>query len=298
MRNLFCNDMIEAFKRKPFIFLTGDLGFKALEPLQKEMGEMFINAGVAEQNMIGVAAGIAKTGMKVFAYSIAPFAYARPFEQIRNDVCLHNLPVTIVGNGGGYGYGVMGGTHHAIEDYGAMLSLQNMHAFVPAIGADIKPMLQRIDEINGPAYLRLGLNEAFEGMETPTYGAWRKFLNGDNGVLIITGALAGGLIKQLKDEPEKTRPAVWVLSELPIINELPAELVKEMKGKKLCLLEEHVKHGGVGQMISEAVLENGISIGKFLHLHAKGYGSGYYGSQTFHRKENSLTVDAVNGFFK
>src|SRR5882757_10052589 len=117
MRSLFCQAMTETAEDNSVIFLTGDLGYKALEPLRDRMGRRFINAGVAEQNMISVAAGLARSGLRPWTYSIAPFIYARPFEQIRNDVCLHDLPVRLVGNGGGYGYGVMGATHHALEDY-------------------------------------------------------------------------------------------------------------------------------------------------------------------------------------
>src|SRR5580704_6871872 len=118
MRNVFCSALIECASNPEFVFLTGDLGFQALEPLREKMGERFLNVGVAEQNMVSVAAGLAKGGFRPWVYSIAPFLYARAFEQIRNDVCLHRMPVTLVGNGGGYGYGVMGSTHHAIEDYG------------------------------------------------------------------------------------------------------------------------------------------------------------------------------------
>ena len=116
MRNALCRGLVEIAPQPDFVFLTGDLGYSAIEPLRDAMGSRFVNAGVAEQNMISVAAGLARSGLKPWVYSIAPFAYARPFEQIRNDVCLHDLPVTIVGNGGGYGYGVMGATHHALED--------------------------------------------------------------------------------------------------------------------------------------------------------------------------------------
>ena len=123
MRNAFCQALVEAASRAEFVFLTGDLGFRALEPLRDALGSRFINAGVAEQNMVSVAAGLARSGLRPWVYSIAPFVYARPFEQIRNDVCLHRLPVVLVGNGGGYGYGVMGATHHALEDYGSLLCL-------------------------------------------------------------------------------------------------------------------------------------------------------------------------------
>lgn len=109
MRTAFCHSMVQAAKaQENLIFLTGDLGFMALEPLRDVLGGRFINAGVAEQNMVSMSAGLAKNGLKPWVYSIAPFIYARPFEQIRNDICLHCMPVVIVGNGGGYGYGVMG----------------------------------------------------------------------------------------------------------------------------------------------------------------------------------------------
>ena len=126
MRNAFCSALVAMSAERKFVFFTGDLGFNALEPLQEAMGGRFINAGVAEQNMVSVAAGAASIGEQCWVYSIAPFVYARPFEQIRNDVCLHDFDVKLVGNGGGYGYGVMGATHHAIEDYGVLCSLQNM----------------------------------------------------------------------------------------------------------------------------------------------------------------------------
>jgi transketolase len=131
MRIQFCDAMVARATAPEMMFLTGDLGFMALEPLQAAMGPRFINAGVSEQNMISVAAGMARQGFEVWAYSIAPFCYARPFEQIRNDVTFHKLPVKLVGNGGGYGYGVMGPTHHAIEDYGVLLCLPNMAVYAP-----------------------------------------------------------------------------------------------------------------------------------------------------------------------
>src|ERR1700719_1780713 len=159
MRNAFCDTLIELAADPAFVFLTGDLGFQALEPLRQKMGERFINAGVAEQNMVSVAAGLAKGGMRPWVYSIAPFLYARAFEQIRNDVCLHGMPVILVGNGGGYGYGVMGSTHHAIEDYGVLLSLPNIRIYLPAFDSDVREVIQYLMEADHPAYLRLGLSE-------------------------------------------------------------------------------------------------------------------------------------------
>ena len=122
----------------------------ALEPLREALGARFINAGVAEQNMVSVAAGLARGGLRPWVYSIAPFIYARPFEQIRNDVCLHRLPVRLVGNGGGYGYGVMGATHHALEDYGALLCLPHLRAFVPAFDDDVGAIVDTLADAARP----------------------------------------------------------------------------------------------------------------------------------------------------
>lgn len=99
MRKQLCDALVARSVKPEMVFLTGDLGFMALEPLQAVMGSRFINAGVAEQNMISVAAALARQDFEVWAYSIAPFVYARPFEQIRNDITFHNLPVKLIGNG-------------------------------------------------------------------------------------------------------------------------------------------------------------------------------------------------------
>ena len=148
MRNILCDTLTKCSDNPKLVFLTGDLGYQALEPLQQTLGERFINAGVAEQNMVSVAAGLAKIGLQPWVYSISPFVYARPFEQIRNDVCLHDFPVRLVGNGGGYAYGVMGATHHALEDYGAMLCLMNMRVFVPAFAADVLEIINQLHSFN------------------------------------------------------------------------------------------------------------------------------------------------------
>ena len=157
MRKEF-SQWIEAFGRNDprFIFLTGDLGFDALENVQKALGPRFLNMGVAEQNMITVAAGLAQQGLLPLCYSIAPFAVFRPFEQIRLDLALHRRNVKIVGNGGGYGYGIMGATHHAIEDLAALSALQNFACFVPLCNSDVAGCCQQLFARIGPAYLRLG----------------------------------------------------------------------------------------------------------------------------------------------
>jgi transketolase len=293
MRNVFCQSLVEASRHPEFVFLTGDLGYKALEPLRDAMGERFINAGVAEQNMVSVGAGLARAGLRPWVYSIAPFVYARPFEQIRNDVCLHRLPVTLVGNGGGYGYGVMGATHHAIEDYGSLLSLPNLRAYLPAFDRDVSDLVNVLFRMNHPAYLRLGLSELPAGVEPPAFAPWRRLMDGPSWVVVVAGSLVGGIWKALSELEAERRPTLWLLSELPV-DVLPDAFLADLsRAGKLLVVEEHVAHGGVGQMLASALLQRGIPPRRFETRCAVGYPSGRYGSQKFHRKECALDPDSI-----
>lgn len=278
-----------------FVFLTGDLGFDALEPLRERMGARFINAGVAEQNMVAVAAGLAASGLRPWVYSIAPFLYARPFEQIRNDVAFHGLPVMLVGNGGGYGYGVMGCTHHALEDYGVLLTLPNLTAFVPAFAEDVPVFIDRMQRLSHPAYLRLGRCEKPSDFVLPPYASWRRLLEGNGPVLVVVGPLAGGMLRAMRGLPEEHRPNLWVVTELPVTAPLvPAEFLADLaRVQRLVVAEEHVAHGGAGDMLARALLHLGAAPKVFFHRHAKGYGSGRYGSQQFHRKECGLDPEGL-----
>ncbi|MEP6652173.1 MAG: hypothetical protein ABJA82_02380 [Myxococcales bacterium] len=281
-----------------FVFLTGDVGFMALDPLRDaaQKNDRFINAGVAEQNMISVAAGLACAGFRPWVYSIAPFLYARAFEQIRNDVCLHKLPVFLVGNGGGYGYGVMGPTHHALEDYGALLGLPNLSVYIPAFAADVSGTVTRMVAAAGPAYLRLGRDETPGDFVPPAWAPWRRLLSGRTATIVVVGPLAGGILALSRHLPESQRPSVWALAELPVRStEIPAALVDDFQGSgHLLVVEEHVAHGGAGVSLAHAFATAGI-IGprRFSHRFALGYPTGRYGSQDYHRRESGLDPSAI-----
>jgi transketolase len=293
MRNVFCQSLVAAATRPEFVFLTGDLGYKALEPLREALGKRFINAGVAEQNMVSVGAGLARNGWRPWVYSIAPFAYARPFEQIRNDVCLHSLPVVIVGNGGGYGYGVMGATHHALEDYGALLCLPHLRAYIPAFDDDVAAMVPHLFAVNHPAYLRLGLSEAPKGFTPPPFASWRKVLHGRGPTLVVVGPLVGGILEAVRHLDEEERPDVWLVSELPL-TPLPAAFLSDLaRSQWLVVVEEHVAQGGAGSILASALLSAGSAPRRFTQRTALGYVSGLYGSQKFHRAECGLDPSSV-----
>ncbi len=285
--------MVAEAGRPDLVFLTGDLGFMALEPLRESLGPRFINAGVAEQNMVGVAAGLARCSLRSWTYSIAPFTYARPFEQIRNDICLHSLPVVMVGNGGGYGYGVMGATHHALEDYGALLTLNALRAYVPAFDSDIQTLVPLLMETSRPAYLRLGLDEAPKDYVVPPYASWRRIVRGSGPIILVCGSLVGGLIGPILQVPPADRPTLWLVSELPL-DFIPGDFLDDVRrSPHLMVVEEHVANGGVGEQLARQLLLLGVAPARFSHRCATGYPSGRYGSQRFHRRECGLDTAGI-----
>jgi len=281
------------------IFITGDLGYNALENLRDKLGPRFINAGVAEQNMVGVAAGMAYKGYKVFCYSIAPFAVYRCLEQFRNDACLHNLPVFIVGNGGGYGYGIMGSTHHAIEDLACLSSLQNIKTWIPAFADEIDPVVDAIVAEGRPAYLRLGA-----GPKTPegsqTLGSFKQVVASEapKGTIVALGPVAANVLKALQAGADAEGPDlstafdVYTATNLPL--ELPAELGRRWaETRNLLVVEEHVSIGGLAQQLSVRLLENGLTFNRFVSLTAQGYPDGRYGDQSFHQRQSGLDPDNI-----
>lgn len=295
MRQQFCDALVARSTNPSMLFLTGDLGFMALEPLQKAMGERFINAGVAEQNMITVSAALARQGFEVWAYSIAPFCYARPFEQVRNDIAFHGLPVKLVGNGGGYGYGVMGPTHHAIEDYGVLLCLPNMSVYVPVFDEDLGAVVGRAGETGRPSYLRLGRGEKPTGYTVPDYAPWRQLTKGRGPVVIAVGPLAGVYIKPFEQLSPDYRPNLWAVAELPIEqNPVPSALLEQIsQSPGLCVAEEHVRRGSFGAELALFIVEQGIGVRKFHHLFARAHHFDRYGSQGFLRRMAAIDADSM-----
>ena len=275
------------------LFLTGDLGFMALENVKAAMKNRFINAGVSEQNMVSMAAALASQGLRPVCYSIAPFIAFRPAEQIRLDVCLHNMNVKLVGNGGGYGYGIMGSTHHALEDIAVLSSFQNMRCYIPFCNEDVETVVMKMMKTTGPGYLRLGFGAKPEKLELPSYSPVRKLQKGSSATIVGMGPVllnAFSALETLKDS--KINADVFAVSEMPLI-ELTPELKESVsRTKKLIVLEEHVRTGGLGESLSALLLEHNVSC-RLKHLYAKGYPNGLFGSQAYHQQLNGLDAGSI-----
>jgi transketolase len=273
------------------VFMSGDLGYMALERVIEKFGQYFINAGVAEQNMISAAAGLAYEGFVPWVYSIAPFALLRPYEQIRNDVCLHNLPVKIVGNGGGFGYGIMGATHHTLEDIAVMRVLPNMKVYVPVTSTDVSEAVHVMAVDPSPNYLRLNLPVKFDSTFAP-FQQWRKIKDGKSAVLISTGPIVGNVL-ETKDPGLFDEFEIWSVGILPVTG-LPETLRSSVIEKgKVVTLEEHRGQCGLNETIAQLLLVNVHRAIAFDALYVQGYVSGKYGSQRWHQEENGLAGESL-----
>ncbi|MET0638205.1 MAG: hypothetical protein ABWZ25_19400 [Chitinophagaceae bacterium] len=286
MRKEFAEAVIEiARQNEKLLFLTGDLGFMALEGVKAVMGDRFINAGVAEQNMASMAAALAYEGFIPIIYSISPFVTLRPYEQIRNDICLHKLPVKIVANGGGYGYGIMGSSHHNIEDIGSMRILPDMKVFVPFTGNDVSVSLKEMISDPMPNYLRLNLAST---QPLENFGQWRKVHTASHSkaVLIGTGTVVDNLFKLPAEMLGQIE--IWLLSKFPV-TDIPESLMQSINDTaRVITIEEHQGQCGMHETLASLLLKK---LGKpiaYNTLFASGYPSGRYGSQTWHQEENSL----------
>lgn len=236
MRKTFAESVLKL--REEYYFLTGDLGYNVLEPIQETIGERFINCGVAEQNMIGVASGIARNGVKTFCYSIAPFLLGRPFEFIRNDIVPMNLPVIFVSAGSGFDYGHAGMSHHAIDDIATARTL-GLTTFAPVYKEDIDHIL---NTAHAPYYLRLA--RPIESTPVPYTNSWRKIQQGMSGNVVV--ALGTMAIRALQTPNDDT---IWAVSQIP--STPPEEFWADMEFGNLVVMEEHQKFGGLFSMLTE-----------------------------------------------
>jgi len=260
VRDAFLNSLVTLAEADDRIaLLTGDLGFGVVEKFGTKFPDRFWNCGVAEQSMIGIAAGLAKSGMLPFVYSIANFPTFRCLEQIRNDICYHNLPVTIVSVGAGLGYGTLGYTHHGIEDIAAMRSLPNISIYSPSDPMDVTQVLTRINKNPSPTYLRLGKNgepeiQSATGNSVP--GSIRELSSGSHLTILATGGVTDNCLKVA----EQLRAQGFEIQVISVTQLEPLDikfLLGAITSNKILVVEEHVKRGGFAAALLEAFNENG-----------------------------------------
>lgn len=259
MRNTFIQALEdEAAKNPNIVFITGDLGYSVIENFQKRFPKQFLNAGIAEQDMTGIAAGMASTGKTVFTYSIGNFSTLRCFEQIRNDVCYHNLNVKIVAVGGGFQYGSLASTHHATEDIAAMRALPNMAVLAPGDRLEADLATRAAIAWNGPCYLRLSMEQAVIHKKPPhfTIGKAITLRTGSDVTLISTGSMLKTAL-DTADLLKKSGIKAGIISMHTIKPlDTDAVLAAARKTKHIVTIEEHSIIGGLGSAVAEALAQH------------------------------------------
>ena len=277
-------------------FLTADLGHALMEEFQTNLPKQYVNIGVAEQNMIGIAAGLALSGNRVFVYSITPFSTMRCYEQIKVDVCYQNIGVVVIGVGAGYAYSNFGCTHHAIEDIAIMRVLPNMKIFSPANPFEAGSITKHLISQSYPAYLRIG-----KGGESNPEKEYEFDINrgliirpGTDIAIFSTGAVVSEAVRtsQILEDKRISTEVISIHSLKPLDTELVTD--RAANRKAIFVIEEHNIIGGLGSAIAEVICESDIIIkptfkrfgvpDKYVHL---------AGSQDFMRKQCGFSAEQV-----
>ncbi len=242
------------------VLLTGDLGFMVWEPFAERFPDRFLNVGVAEQNMIGLATGLAEAGLRPYCYSIATFASLRPYEFVRNGPILHQLPVRIVGVGAGLDYGHNGVTHYALEDVAVMRAQPDISIVAPADPDQAVAALREVHELPGPTYLRIGKEPGVvPGLEGRfRLGGIETIGDGGDAVVVALGTMARDAIRAaelLRESGVDTTVAI-----VSSVRPSPAEELSDVlqRADLAVTVEAHYVDGGIGSLVAEVIAEHGV----------------------------------------
>lgn len=277
------------------ILITGDLGFGVLNEFREKCAGQFINAGVAEQNMTGLAAGMAMEGFIVFTYSIGNFPTLRCLEQIRNDVCYHNANVNILAVGGGFSYGPLGMSHHATEDISIMRALPNMRVLAPSDPWQAAALVDSLVNVPGPSYLRIDKSSA--GLERQRESDFdigmARVLRTGSDVTIIG---AGGILAECIDAADilsNSNVSAGVM-ELATIKPIDHDSISVVASNTslVVTVEEHSIIGGLGGAVAEVMASEGCSA-KLVRIGLNDIYSSVVGSQEYLRNYYRMDAAAI-----
>ena len=299
MRGAFITELTElARKDERITLVVGDLGFGVVVEFAKELPNQFVNAGVAEQHMTGLAAGMAMGGRIALTYSIANFPVVRCLEQIRNDVCYHNANVKIVAVGGGMAYGSLGMTHHATEDLAFMRAMPNLVVVAPNDPVEAKLATRAVVGYDGPCYLRLGRQgEKAVHKSDPDFviGKAIRMREGSDATLFV----AGGLLQNAIDAAERLEAqhgircgVVSAHTLKPFDTEAVIDAARNTPA--IFTVEEHSIIGGLGGAVAETLMESDVRPKIFKRLGLPGTEfSKQIGDQDYLRREFGLDADGI-----
>jgi len=297
MRDVFVKRLCELAEHNDRIMLvTGDLGFGVLDEFRARFPSQFLNAGVAEQNMTGLATGLALEGRIVFTYSIGNFPTFRCLEQIRNDACYHNANVKIVSIGGGFSYGALGISHHATEDLAVMRSLPQITVLSPCDHWEAAEVAGAMAETPGTCFVRLDKSAGrptVQPDERFQMGKARVIRKGSDMTIVVTGGILDE-VQEASDRLSQDGIDVRILSMhtiKPFDSVAVISAARETGG--IITIEEHTIHGGLGGCVAETLMDAGISPRTFRRMGLRAGFSSIVGSQAYLRKRYGLDADAI-----
>lgn len=298
MRTAFIETLFELARADERITLVvGDVGFGVVTPFMEQLPKQFVNAGVAEQNMTGLAVGMAFTGKVVFTYSIANFPVLRCLEQVRNDICYHNVNVKIVCVGGGMAYGSLGISHHATEDIAIMRTLPNMLVVAPGDPIETALATRAIVVHEGPCYLRLGrAGEANVHNSSDIEFRLGKAITVQDGselTLIATGGLLRNAVEAGRRLAERGIRARVVSMHTVKPLDVEAVLKAARETGAIFTLEEHTMVGGLGSAVAEALMEATERPIAFKRIGLRDIFSAKVGDQEYLRSQYGLDVAGI-----
>lgn len=283
---------MEEARVRPEVFLVvGDLGFSVVEPFAEAFPDRYLNAGVAEQNMTGVAAGLASEGFHVFTYSIANFPTLRCLEQVRNDVCYHDLPVTVVAVGAGFAYGNLGYSHHAVQDISAMRGMPNMTVLSPADPGETRESVRWLSANPGPSYLRLG--KAGESDLHSVRGIERGPIRVRDGGGDIALIASGAVLRVAIDAAEQLSSLGVSASvySAPMLKPVDAQAFLRLNAYRvLAVVEEHVQEGGLAELLGLLVRAP-----ELIAFGARAGAQDIVGSQSYLRERVGISSESIVG---
>ncbi|MFN0313427.1 MAG: transketolase family protein [Burkholderiales bacterium] len=297
MRNAFADEITRLGERdERVVLLSGDIGNKLFDSFKERFPKRFYNCGVAEQNMIGVAAGMALCGLRPVIYTIAPFTTTRCYEQIRVDLCYHAAPVLVVGTGAGLSYAELGPTHHSLEDLAIMRVLPGMTVLAPCDEAELRGGLGAALRLPGPSYMRIGkkgepkVHGAMPAMET---GKVIPLVQGTDICLMATGTIVPVALAAARALEEKGISTTVVSA--PWIKPFDNEYLREAFARYpiVATVEEHSRIGGLGALVAQWRAEHANEGARLLCFGAGDSFMHEIGSQDYARSLHGLTCDNI-----
>lgn len=275
--------------------LISDNGAIVYDRFRKDFEKQYLNLGISEENMLGIAAGMANCGKIPFAYTIGAFLAYRALEFIRNDICLQNMNVKIVGTGAGMRYSALGPTHHSTEDMGCLRSLPNLTILSPASPVEVAKATRAAYEYNGPVYMRLGTNreqEIYEKDYSFEIGKGVTLYSGADVTVIGTGNILSEVIKAREKLVEKgiSVRVINIHTLKPIDREIIMKAISETKG--IVTVEDHNIIGGLGSAVAEVIAESEIGI-PFARVGLKDHFSVGYGTYDDMLHQNKTGTEEI-----